>query len=614
VDYVHWRDFGHVIARTWEEVPVVWRKVYMQMSAKKERFGEKEAEKIPKDAPPRDDKYRTDRGAREDGSGNPADEGSWIYELWDKEKKKAFWFHKSMKEFLDEKDDPLELEDFFPCPKPLYATLTNDSLIPVPDFSLYQDQARSLDTLADRIYGLINMLQVKGVYDATQKELGRLFTEGANGTLIPVKNWAAFAEKQGLKGALDIVDLDPIARALQIAYEAFGQNVQFVYQITGIADIVRGVSDPNETLGAQEIKQNFVGLRLGDMKMAVAQFVTELLQLKAQIICTKFDPQTILKIAAVDQLTQADQALIPQALALLVGPERLQNPDADSPNPMRAFRIEVNANTLVQIDEQQEKQDRMELITAFGTGLEKSAQVVQAAPQILPLIVEILKYGVTAFPVGKGIEGTFDQLLEQMKTNPPTNANKPDPEMAKVQAQAQADQQRLAHDQQVAQAEAQREAQIAEREHAREQEKMAMEERMKQMESYITERENQRQIEFEKWKAELEASTKITVAEIAAKASLDQALMKAETAANEEVAGDVGEGGTSAKPKRAPRPGPLEQLAKMHESQSQAAREAHEKSMELHGKTVEALQGLASEIAKPKTVVRGPDGKVQGIK
>ena len=29
VDYVHWRDFGHNVARTWEEVYVVWRIVYM---------------------------------------------------------------------------------------------------------------------------------------------------------------------------------------------------------------------------------------------------------------------------------------------------------------------------------------------------------------------------------------------------------------------------------------------------------------------------------------------------------------------------------------------------------------------------------------------------------
>ena len=29
VDYVHWKDFGHEVARSWDEVTMVWRKVYM---------------------------------------------------------------------------------------------------------------------------------------------------------------------------------------------------------------------------------------------------------------------------------------------------------------------------------------------------------------------------------------------------------------------------------------------------------------------------------------------------------------------------------------------------------------------------------------------------------
>ena len=428
VDYVHWKDFGHTVARTWEEVPCVWRRVYMQMPAKVERFGKAVADKIPKDAKPSDDRYPKQKSSSEDGT----DDGSWIVELWDKNNKRVYWFHKQMKDVLDNRDDPLGLEGFFPCPKPLYATITNESLVPVPDFALYQDQARSLDTLADRIYGLVNMLQVKGVYDGGQKELGRLFTEGGNGNLIPVKNWAAFSEKNGLKGSVDIVDLDPIARALKEAYAAFAQIINFIYQITGIADIVRGVSDPNETLGAQEIKRSFVGLRLGDMKLGVAQYATELLQKKAQIICAKFDPQTILKISAADQLTPEDQALVPAAMELLIGPKRIQNPELDGPNPMRSFRIEVNADSLVQIDEMAEQENRTRLMTAFGTYLEKGGMLIAQAPQSAPLVIEVGKFVLQSFKVGKNIEGTFDQLLDQLKQQamqPPP----PNPEMAKVE-------------------------------------------------------------------------------------------------------------------------------------------------------------------------------------
>ena len=52
VDYVHWRDFGHTVARTWEEVTAVWRKVYMNRTALVERFGEELGWRIPLDTKP----------------------------------------------------------------------------------------------------------------------------------------------------------------------------------------------------------------------------------------------------------------------------------------------------------------------------------------------------------------------------------------------------------------------------------------------------------------------------------------------------------------------------------------------------------------------------------
>ena len=99
-----------------------------------------------------------------------------------------------MAQFIDERPDPLELEGFFPCPKPLFATTTSDSLVPVPDFLLYQDQANELDILSDRIDGLVKALRLRGVYDASQPALQRLLTEGDNNTLIPVDKWRAFGE------------------------------------------------------------------------------------------------------------------------------------------------------------------------------------------------------------------------------------------------------------------------------------------------------------------------------------------------------------------------------------------------------------------------------------
>ena len=625
IDYVHWRDFGHSVARTWEEVTKVWRKVYMTRDACVERFGDVGKE-IPLDSTPEDLKTQKDVESEQLSR-------ALIYEGWDKESGTAVWISKSMKKILDEKDNPLNLEGFFPCPKPIFATITNESLIPVPDFTLYQDQAKELDTLADRIDGLVKALQVKGCYDASIPELARLFTEGQNGDMIPVKNWGAFAEKQGLDGAINLVDLKPLAEALREAYQAMEQIKSQVYEITGISDIIRGTTQASETATAQQIKGKYATLRLKSYQDEVAMYATECLRLKAQIMCGKFDPQTLIKISAVDQLSPVDQQYVEPALALLFG-ERLQNPDAGMghyDNPVRSFRIEIAADTLIQIDEEEEKNQRMEFLRATGAFLKEATTAGQTAPQMVPLLMEMLKFGVTGFKVGKTIEGAFDEAEAQAKQMLANPQQKQDPEMAKVQGQQAHEQARLQHDQQVAgqqaqmeQARLQMEAQnrqkelemeaqktLAEQNHAAQ-----MDEAKRQHEAMMEQMRLESQQSFDRWKAELDSATKITIAEISAKASMDQALVAAESAANKEVNEELGDNGDTAEQanksavkKTARRAKPIDRLVEMHQQQM----DAHQKSLETHGKTVEAITELAKAVGKPKTVLRGPDGRVSGV-
>lgn len=472
VDYVHWRDFGHNVARTWEEVFVVWRIVYMYEEGVEERFGKDIASKLAYDATPEDKKKEL--GQQE------VKKQARIFEIWDKQKKKVLWLSLSSKQTLDDREDPLGLQEFFPCPRPLYATMTNDSLVPVPDFALYQDQARELDILADRIDGLIRMLQVKGCYDASTPELGRLFTEGVNGTLIPVKNFMAFAEKKGLSGSLDIVDLKPIYEALKVCFEAVREIMNFIYQITGISDIVRGQTEAGETLGAQQLKVNFVGLRLGDMKRDVARFATDILQLKAQILCQHFSPKTILSMAAVEQLAPADQELIQPAMLLLLGEARLQDPEGTTPNPLRAFRVEVNADSLVQIDEEAEKDAAVEMLGGISRFLESAGQIGMAAPQMIPVLMELMKWSLTKFKIGKNVEGTIDQALEQMKQA--SQQPQPDPAAEAEKAKAEAAQQKAQLDIGVATQKAQLEQQSMQAKNQMEREKLSIDAQRVQME------------------------------------------------------------------------------------------------------------------------------------
>jgi hypothetical protein len=491
VDYVYWRDFGLTVARTWEEVTAVWRKVYMERPALVERFGEELGGRIPLDTKPETSKSFNEKmgeGSRE----------ALIYEIWDKTSGQVIWLSKSMGKILDTRDDPLQLENFWPCPKPMFSTLTTDSLIPVPDYVLYQDQARQLDTLADRIDGFIQALKVRGVYDAAEPSLQRLFTEGENNTLLPVKNYGAFSEKGGMAGAINLVDIAPIAQGLQMAYTAMDQVKGQIYEIMGIADIQRGQTDPNETLGAQIIKSNNASGRLKTMQHEVVNFATALLQIKAQIICQHFTEDTIVKISGAMQLSPQDQQLIPQALQLL------------KDEPAKNFRIEVTTDSMIYQDEQQEKQDRVEFLGAVSQFMQTALPAAQAAPELTPLLMEMLKFGVTAFKAGKGMEGLIDETADKFRNQAKAQEGQPKPptpEMQKLQMQAQMEQTKLQAQSQAKQAEMQMQMQI-------EQQKMQMQMELEKAKQEYQAQENQLKFQLEEQRNMMDREMEIKVAQM----------------------------------------------------------------------------------------------------
>jgi hypothetical protein len=545
-DYVHWKDFGHSVARTWEEVTQVWRWVYMTREALIERFGEDVGNKIPLDAGPETNKQY--------GQNNRDFTRAKICELWDLETEKVYWFSKNAPQIIDERDDPLGLEGFFPCAKPLYATMTSDTLVPVADFVLYQDQAQELDILTDRIDGLVKALRIRGVYDASQPALQRLLTEGDNNTLIPVDKWMGFSEKGGLKGSIDILPIDQIAGALIQCYRARDEIKAQIYEITGISDIVRGQTAASETATAQQIKGQYAGLRLRSMQEDVALFASELIRLKAQIICSKFQPQTIIQYAAAEQMSDADKQLVPEALMLI------------KDKVLRNFRIEVAADSLVQIDENQNKRDRVEFLQAMGGFLSQALPMGQQAPELVPMLVDMVKFGMSAYKQAEPIEGTIDQALEQMKQKQQMAAQQPpqpDPEMVKMQLEQQREQARTEADMQIEQIKMQSDAAL----------------------------EKQKQ-DFEAWKVQFEAQNKINLARIAANPGVDVPLLEAQELQSKQMVQQLGNSLNEA----------LNKMAELHQNM-----------LQMQAQTINQIEGVKTLAAAPKRVIRGADGKVAGV-
>ena len=417
-DYVNWQDFLHNPARTWDEVWWVARRVWLSKSEGVERFGEIFAT-VPIE-------QKKDRTADKETPKDALSQKAQVWEIWDKTSKSVVWVAKGFPLPLDEKPDPLQLEKFFPCPKPIFATTTTGSLVPVPDYCEYQDQAEELDVITQRIHLLTRALKLRGGYNAEFKELKRLLNETDDNELIPVSSWAAFAEKGGLKGAIDWLPIKDVAIVLEGLFKARQECLQVIYQTVGLSDIIRGSSDPDETLGAQQLKANFGSLRLRSTQTEVATFATELLRLKAEVICGFYSPQTIVTMSGIADTTDGqDQAQVEQAIQLLKSRE------------LRGFRIAIEADTLAQIDETQEKAQAAEFVTSIGGILKEAAPLLAQAPTMAPFIGEVILFAARRMRAGRSVEKALETSL-QATMQAISQPKPPDPKQVAAEATAQA--------------------------------------------------------------------------------------------------------------------------------------------------------------------------------
>jgi hypothetical protein len=269
----------------------------------------------------------------------------------------------------------------------------------------------------------VQACKVVGVYDQSADGVQRMLLEGFDNQLIPVDNWAIFAEKGGIKGQVDWLPLEMVINALQRLYESRELIKQQIFELTGIADILRGATKASETLGAQEIKAKFASVRIKDTQDEVARFAAEVLRIKAELMIKHFTPDMLIKKSNI--MHTDDQEMAGPAIELLQSEVGFE------------WRILITADQLAQTDYQMEKSDRIELLTAVSQYLAQAGGMIQAQPQSGPLLVAMLKWAVAGFKGARDLEGMLDKELDNMMRQlaQSQGQEQPDPEAQKAEAE-----------------------------------------------------------------------------------------------------------------------------------------------------------------------------------
>lgn len=497
VDYVFYADFRWGPARNWQEVPWVAKRCWMTRSEIAEKFygGDLErAKQITLDYSP--DRLRDDQGRYTDATPSFFKKAE-IWEIWNKPDQTVYFIAPGTPGVVLQKitKPQLRLEGFWPCPEPLFTTQTNDTLVPVPDYVEYQDQAMELDDLTDRIAKITTAIRANGVYDSSYPALARLLQEGMDNKLIAVDQWAAFAEKGGMDGAIALVPMQEIIEVLIRLYEARAQVKNDLYEVTGISDVIRGQSDPRETKGAQVIKSQFGSMRLTSRQEAVARFCRDTLHILAEVIAEQFTPESLMEMSGYDQIVQ-DNVRKAVAEVQPPPPPPQQGPNGEAIPPevaqqlqqqaammfqqaqqqaaqqaqqksmqeferaieilrsdrLRGFRIDIETDSTVMADAEADKASAVELFTGTMQGINAIAPVAAAAPELVEPLGDLMMFAYRRFRVGRTMEASLEEALikvserlQKQSENPPPNPEqiKAQAEMAKQQAETQRDQQKF---------------------------------------------------------------------------------------------------------------------------------------------------------------------------
>lgn len=399
-----------------------------------------------------------------------------FYEIWNKSKREVLFVSPGYDRIIKRVRDPLNLEGFFPMPEPLsFGRKFGRGKPPIPLYYFYEKQAAELNEVSRRIGLMIKAIKARGLYDSSMEGLSTLMSEDDN-AMLPVENMAAISAATGTGGGFDkaiwFMPLETLVNALNTLVIQRQNIIQVIYELTGISDVLRGNSKASETLGAQELKSQWGTTRIKKLQSRTALFVRDLLRLSAEVVVKKFAPDTIAKMISNSPHT-VDMMTLTATL------------DALRKDYVRNFLIDVETNSTVSLEATGEKEEVTEFLTAIATFLTGVGPAVESGAIPFPVAKGILSQTVKKFRFGQELEELLSRLPDEMP-------KKPDPAAEKAQAEAKRDQDKHALEMEKLNANKQ-----ADMERVRlEQEVAAQELRIKQQELAMRERELEREEQF----------------------------------------------------------------------------------------------------------------------
>lgn len=250
LEYIAYKNVIFSSAETWEKVEWVAFRHFMGKEELKNRFGTKKANLVNLGNEINPNTLDTDSKDQK-----TLLKKAEVWEIWDKDTLTVNYFCEGYDTgLLKEVKDEYNLHKFFNIARPLGVDSGVDKVnCPIPDYTYYEEQAKEIDRISNRIIAILPYISMGGVYSDL------LTTDDASAFLKAIESYSpvSMPADTDINKLIKERDLSKLAGVLQTLYQERLQSISAVQEITGISDIVRGQSVASETATAQVAKLLF---------------------------------------------------------------------------------------------------------------------------------------------------------------------------------------------------------------------------------------------------------------------------------------------------------------------------------------------------------------------
>jgi hypothetical protein len=458
IEHVDRDDFRHECARYWDRVGWVAKRSWLSKKEMTKRFSEEVAEKANYSTVHRANDVATDAG-----SNTSAPQKCGVWEVWHRADNKVYWVTDGAQDILDESEPHLKLRDFFPCPRPAYGTTKLRSLTPVPDYERYVEHFKKISELTGRIYSLLEWVKMKGLVPGgadMADSIRAALADTSDATVIGVPGALL---QQGAGDFVQWMPLQAIAEAITGLIGARQELINNFYELSGISDIMRGATDAEETLGAQQLKSQYGSVRVREKIDELQRIAADAVKVASEIIAEKFTQKSLLDMSGMKLMTRKEVEKRIKDIEKAAGEEMKgladkveqakHQPEADPQQleqqyqmaqrqiiekyaPMlqeaegkvaiesvvellrddrvRSFTFNIESDSTILTDEMQEKSSRAEFVTMIGGLLQQAAPLAAGNGEMAEFVGSVMKFSVAPYRAGRALEGAIDKLVKAL--------------------------------------------------------------------------------------------------------------------------------------------------------------------------------------------------------